>query len=84
MSLGQLEGPELAVLAYPVPPEEATVHGDIHARGKHLGEREGAAEVEEAVGAPELVGDHRAGQDDGLREAAQETSPSPPSCRCRA
>jgi len=57
---------EVAVLDNVIPREAAAVHGNVDALGQGLCRGEGAAEVEEAVGAAEPVRHHRTGEDDGL------------------
>ena len=59
-----LELAALAVFADPVPRKAFAVHGNVNAGRQHLHERERASEIEEAVGAAEGVGDHRAGEHD--------------------
>jgi signal transduction histidine kinase/PAS domain-containing protein len=79
------EDPRLPVLPDPVPGEDAAVHDHVDARREDLDGGEGAAQVEEPVGAAEGDGDHGAGEDDGL--AGSRPGPGrrrcPPWCRCR-
>ena len=59
-----LEDAVLPVLPDLVPAEVLAVHRDVDAGRQHLRERQRAAQIEQAVGAAERVGHHRAGQDD--------------------
>lgn len=61
-----LELSGLPVLSYVVPGEIAAVHRYIDPWWKHLGKGQGAAEVEESIGAAEFIRDHGAGEDNGL------------------
>ena len=56
----------LTVLLNVFPREALSVHRDVDAVRESLHERQRTAEVKESVGAPELVRNHRAGQDDRL------------------
>ena len=60
-----LEDAVLPVLPDLVPGEVLAVHRDVDAGRQHLRERQRAPQVEQAVGAAERIGHHRAGQDDG-------------------
>ena len=56
----------LAVLADRMPGETPAVHGHIYARFQGLHKCQSGAQVEQAVRTAEGVGDHGAGQNDGL------------------
>lgn len=61
-----LELAGLLVLPDIVRMETTAVHGHIDAGAQGLDEGQGVPQVEESVGAAEFIGDHGAGQDDGL------------------